>query len=218
MKESKKNRALTPEQLARKAELYREYREANAEKIKAYQEEYRINNKAILSERKKEYYLKVRDSRIEYNKQYYLKNKEASSEASRQYRKKNPQKIAEYGKNYRDKNKDAIDKKKREYLEANPERKAAAGRSRRARKRNAEGHHVVADVIAIFEKQRGLCAYCGERLLRSGPSKYHVDHIVPLALGGSNWPSNLQCLCKTCNLSKGAKDPIEWANQNGMLI
>lgn len=218
MEESKKKRVLTPEQIARKAELYRAYREANAEKLKAYQEEYRLKNKALLSDRKKEYYLKVRDSRIEYNKQYYLKNKEASSEASRQYRKKNPQKIAEYGRDYRDKNKDAIDKKKREYLEANPERKAAAGRSRRARKRNAEGHHVVADVIAIFEKQRGLCASCGEKLLRGGPMKYHVDHIIPLALGGSNWPSNLQCLCKTCNLSKGAKDPIEWANQNGLLI
>lgn len=218
MPETKKKRVFTPEQLARKSELYKAYREVNAEKLKAYQEEYRLKNKALLAERKKEYYLRIRDTKIEYNRKYYQANKDLFAAASREYREKNAQKVADYGKKYRLENKAGIDKKKREYLDANPERKAAAGRSRRARKRNAEGRHVVADVIAIFEKQRGLCAYCGEKLLRSGPRKYHVDHIVPLALGGSNWPSNLQCLCKTCNLSKGAKDPIEWANQKGMLI
>lgn len=33
---------------------------------------------------------------------------------------------------------------------------------------------------------------------------YHVDHIVPLACGGSDSPSNMQWLTASANLSKGS--------------
>jgi 5-methylcytosine-specific restriction endonuclease McrA len=32
----------------------------------------------------------------------------------------------------------------------------------------------------------------------------HVDHYLPLALGGSNAASNLRLMHATCNLAKGA--------------
>jgi hypothetical protein len=32
-----------------------------------------------------------------------------------------------------------------------------------------------------------------------------VDHILPLALGGTNDLSNLQTMCRSCNCAKGAK-------------
>jgi 5-methylcytosine-specific restriction endonuclease McrA len=46
----------------------------------------------------------------------------------------------------------------------------------------------------------------------------HVDHILPLALGGDNRRKNIQLLCPTCNLSKGAHHPIDHAQRNGLLL
>jgi 5-methylcytosine-specific restriction protein A len=40
------------------------------------------------------------------------------------------------------------------------------------------------------------CAACGR------PAE-HVDHIQPIARGGTNHPGNLQALCASCNLVKG---------------
>jgi 5-methylcytosine-specific restriction endonuclease McrA len=33
----------------------------------------------------------------------------------------------------------------------------------------------------------------------------HIDHVIPLAEGGTNALSNLQLLCAKCNLAKGKK-------------
>lgn len=51
----------------------------------------------------------------------------------------------------------------------------------------------------IFNRDDFTCTYCG----RSAPEVVlHVDHIWPLARGGSNHPSNLKTACKDCNLGK----------------
>jgi 5-methylcytosine-specific restriction endonuclease McrA len=95
----------------------------------------------------------------------------------------------------------------RAYRYANPEKIAEIARNNRAIRRKAEGKHTAADIRAIFDRQGGLCASCQEILFESGKQKYHVDRIMPIALGGSSWPANLQCLCPFCSLSKGAKHP-----------
>jgi hypothetical protein len=43
------------------------------------------------------------------------------------------------------------------------------------------------------------CAQCGSR-----EEPLHIDHIIPLARGGTNDALNLEVLCKTCNLRKGS--------------
>jgi len=169
----------------------------------------------------------------EYNAAYNAKNKEKIAEKRRKYRSENKEKIAAQNRIYRaenpdkiaarkvacrEKNKEKYAAREADYRAKNPEKFAAYYRNRRARKRNAEGTHTAADIRAIFDKQQGLCANCQTKLFKSGARKYHVDHIMPLALGGSNRPSNLQCLCPSCNLSKGAKHPDDWAKENGRLL
>jgi len=51
----------------------------------------------------------------------------------------------------------------------------------------------------IYNKCKGRCAICGKFVPYDA---FTVDHIIPLAKGGTNELNNLQCTCKTCNLIK----------------
>lgn len=66
----------------------------------------------------------------------------------------------------------------------------------------------------LYELQKRKCINC----LKPLNGKYHVDHIKPVARGGTNHHWNLQLLCPSCNCRKHAKDPIDWARENGRLL
>lgn len=91
---------------------------------------------------------------------------------------------------------------------------ALAARNRRARIRKVGGKHTASDIAWLMDQQKGKCVFC---LLAFGDEKPHVDHYVPLALGGSNDRSNLRLLHETCNLMKSAKHPISFGMQHGLL-
>ncbi len=57
---------------------------------------------------------------------------------------------------------------------------------------------------AVFFRDKGSCVLCGKDLTGtvSRGEEVHYDHIVPLANGGSNDPTNFQLLCRDCNLNK----------------
>jgi hypothetical protein len=57
----------------------------------------------------------------------------------------------------------------------------------------------------IFDRDHYTCQYCGAT---EGP--LHLDHVIPIARGGTNDPNNLTTACETCNTSKGSKLPDEW--------
>jgi 5-methylcytosine-specific restriction endonuclease McrA len=101
----------------------------------------------------------------------------------------------------------------RDWRRANYGKVLAYARTRRARHRGAEGSHTAEDIAALFAKQRGTCAVCKCKL-----TKYHIDHVIPLVLGGSNYITNIQLLCPTCNTSKGAKHPIQFMQERGYLL
>jgi 5-methylcytosine-specific restriction endonuclease McrA len=96
------------------------------------------------------------------------------------------------------------------WREANPERYQATNRAggarRRSRVRNAPGSYTIEDVLAQYGRQKGRCFWCHGKV-----DKYHVDHVVPLARGGSNGPENIVIACPACNLSKNAKHPMDFA-------
>ncbi|MEA5572872.1 HNH endonuclease [Calothrix sp. UHCC 0171] len=57
----------------------------------------------------------------------------------------------------------------------------------------------------IFKRDRYQCQSCGKI---EPETQLSIDHITPLALGGSNDMSNLHTLCLNCNQRKSNKiDP-----------
>lgn len=55
-------------------------------------------------------------------------------------------------------------------------------------------------IIHLYE---GKCYYCA-----AAPKVIHIDHVVPICLGGTSEPNNLVVACAPCNLAKGAKELV----------
>lgn len=66
----------------------------------------------------------------------------------------------------------------------------------------------------LFKLQRGLCPCCKQPL----GDNFHLDHIVPIKLGGANIDSNIQLLRQRCNNQKSSKDPLIFMQSKGFLL
>lgn len=116
-----------------------------------------------------------------------------------------------YGKKYREEHADKVKAKNKRWAKNNPDKVRARTLRRVARRKGAEGTHTAEDVLALYEEQCGRCAYCGITLY----DQYHVDHVIPLDKGGSDWPENLLLACPFCNCSKANKMLEEWMKVRG---
>lgn len=61
----------------------------------------------------------------------------------------------------------------------------------------------------IIKRAAGRCEACG---VSSKETQIDVDYIIPRSKGGSNDPSNLQALCRTCNSQKRNHDDTDFRN------
>lgn len=90
--------------------------------------------------------------------------------------------------------------KMREYRKRNPGKHAEIENRRRARK--LAQFVAPVDPTAIRERDGGLCGICGSEVAIAEQS---LDHIIPLALGGTHEPANVQIAHRRCNSRKGAR-------------
>lgn len=115
--------------------------------------------------------------------------------------------------------KDTIKRLRVSYRKRHPEKVKARSKKGKAKRRmveaNAEGNHTTQDIIELFNEQNGQCAYCGIRLFWEIKGDIHLEHIIPLSRGGTNWPDNLCLSCKNCNEEKSTKTAIEWQAVRG---
>jgi 5-methylcytosine-specific restriction endonuclease McrA len=203
---------------AANTEYYRKYRtdhrEAHAETTRKW--------RAKHPDYQRDYYANHREKIAEYEHNYYIEHREGERERHCKWQKEHPEyrhnyyidhreEMIENYRRYYIEHLEEVHERKRKWRAGHPEKVRDYERNRRARKRGNGGAHTDADVFAQYERQKGRCFYCGRKV----GDEYHVDHVMPLALSGSNGPENLVIACVRCNESKSAKHPMDFA---GMMF
>lgn len=190
---------------------------------------YREANRQRITEKYRAWYAENREEIIGKSKANHEKNRGKRLDIMRTYREANRDRLLKQQKAWQESNREAIAEKKRAYYEANREqtikrtsayRKANPDKvkifaSNRRAKEIACGGKLSSNIEQkLFKLQRGKCACCGLPL----GDNYHLDHIMPLALGGTNTDDNIQLLRAKCNHQKSAKHPIAFMQSKGFLL
>lgn len=183
-----------------------------------YQQRWREANAEKCREAVRRSKAKNREQVRAYNARYAAEHPEVARASYRRNRAKRLTYQAEYREQNREKRRasvarwDARNVDRRRATEAlrraaNREHFALKEAARRARKlANGCFDVTAADVRRLLIRLRGSCAYCSTNL----SAGFHLDHVMPIARGGSHSIGNLTAACARCNLTKGALTVMEW--------
>lgn len=146
----------------------------------------------------------------ERGRQWREKNKERSRalarERARRYRERNPEKVREASRNCSQRHPEVA----KTWRKNNIEKVRNHVRSRRARISQIDGSFTPEEWIALKNKFGNRCLCCGTEETKLDASRKIVpDHVIPVALGGTNDIGNIQPLCHGlggCNNKKSNKN------------
>lgn len=175
----------------------RRYREANAEQIAAQHKHYRETHKEQVTAT---------------NKRWRDNHKEQIAAKDRLYRQANRKRNAAMQQCWIVANRDKVRTRRRRWYWANHEKAKTISRRASAKRRARLAGAVLGlvDEEAIFKRHSYRCVYCGNT------DNLTLDHVVPVAAGGSHSEENLVVACRSCNGSKGAKELMVWLTQRQM--
>lgn len=150
-------------------------------------------------------------------------NPEQYKEYQKNYRETHRNDLTEYFRTYRQNNIDVVREKDRlraakkrnesreevnaylraykstsEFKKKDLPRRLVNNQKRRARLFGAEGSHTKEEWADLKAKYEYRCLCCGEFEINL-KNPLEQDHVIPLSKGGTNWITNIQPLCETCN-------------------
>jgi hypothetical protein len=165
-----------------------------------------------VSEYRKGYYKANKEKLLLASKAWVEKNRERSREIRAKWLLNNPEKQKQASKNWYLNNKDKSSEIRKKWRVENNSRSRTFCINRR---RKMAGGKLSKDIVEILmAKQKGKCACCFKPL----KDDFHLDHRMPIALGGENIDANMQLLHSVCNLKKNAKHPIDYMQELGLLL
>ena len=173
----------------------KKYRDENQEEIKKSKKEWNKLNKEKIKDQSKRRCLKWRKL-----------NPEKAKELSDKYIKNNPHKVKISKRKWLDNNRVKHNISVSLWAKTHRIARRTHWQNYKARKLKNGGIFTKQEIDNLMKIQQGKCVNCQCDISK----KYHIDHIMPLSLGGRNDIKNLQLLCPHCNLVKGNKNPYEF--------
>lgn len=174
--------------------------------------------KGCVSKQGKEWREANRERKRAADKKYYAENKEKLDEINKLWHKKNPEGSKVIKNRWREANQDkikAIEDNRREgkrayYREWSKTEAGKLARKAAQLRREARKQNLPCDVSSEFleELRKGIdiCEICDTTMAfgdnHLAPNYPHLDHIVPLKLGGLHVRANLRIICRLCNISR----------------
>jgi len=147
-------------------------------------------------------------------KERRLANPAASRAATERYRKSHPEVIARRDKRYYEKNKEKRAKQSKQWKIDNPERNAEQNRRKEHLRRvrllgNGASLYTEAQMLELYGTVCHLCSLeidmtAQRRVGKPGwENGLHIDHLVPIAKGGTDSLDNVRPSHGLCNIKKG---------------
>jgi len=162
----------------------------------------------------------------------FARCKACHNKASRKWQVNNKDKVNKAAKNYRDSHKEEISERYKDWDSRNKEYRRLYKKQYRqktfqhrqdyrklyyknnretellnAHKRREKLHCACPQRWILSEQPEGLCYWCGVDL---DTVKVHIEHVMPISLGGPANETNEVLACSKCNESKHDKHPLVW--------
>lgn len=138
-------------------------------------------------------------ARLDYQRRRAA-NPERYRARSRAWERRNVNLTRKYRARYREKYREVLREKHRLYDKQNPDKALERVMRRRARKKRTRIGWV--SYKRIWERDRGMCYICGQRVDRKD---CHFDHVIPLSKGGAHAEYNIAVTHQWCNQKKSAR-------------
>lgn len=201
------------------AEWHRRHYEENRETVLARQRERYWEDPVPKRFANREWDRANRERKNAASRAWYAANKDRAAAKQREWAKANPgararlvrewraanrERDSELTRQWRERNRDRLRQRAREIYAANPMKYVERAHQRRALIAN-----VSAEPINYDSLWTGRCGICelpiNLSLTYPHPMSRSVDHIIPLAIGGTHTQDNLQFAHLRCNVAKGAR-------------
>jgi hypothetical protein len=183
----------------------KDYYNLHREETKIRLSKWRKSNPAKAAMQSLRYNTAHKIERNKYAKERRLLNHEKAIIDDRRKYQENAEKCKEKSRQWRKNNRTAIKESLNRWRKANPQQHREEVKRRKIKKRNVAIEKFAN--IEIFERDKWICQLCkrpiNKRLIYPDVFSPSIDHITPLAHGGTHERKNVQAAHLMCNVKAG---------------
>jgi 5-methylcytosine-specific restriction endonuclease McrA len=124
--------------------------------------------------------------------------KECIKARSKQWKRENRERAVANDARWQRENKERVQAKGNRWRARHPYRAFFVDKARHSNSRSPGGRVTAKQLAARWEYYGGRCWVCKAEATE-------IDHVKPMAWGGSGWPANLRPICQPCNIKKSSR-------------